>query len=105
MRAERERMAKKYRAEGEEAAAKIRSKTDKEVRELLAQAYRESQIKRGRGEAEGIRIYAEAFEKDPEFYKLTRTLESYSKFLDDKTTLVLSAQSPLFKYLETPPNE
>ena len=105
MRAERERMAKKYRAEGEEAAAKIRSQTDKEVRELLATAYREAQIKRGQGEAESIRIYAEAFQKDPEFYKLTRTLESYGKFLDDKTTLILSAQSPLFKYLETPPDE
>lgn len=105
MRAERERMAKKYRAEGEEAAAKIRSQTDKEVRELLASAYREAQVKRGQGEAESIRIYAEAFEKDPDFYKLTRTLESYGKFLDDKTTLVLSAKSPLFKYLETPPNE
>ncbi len=98
-------MAKKYRAEGEEAAAKIRSQTDKEVRELLASAYREAQVKRGQGEAESIRIYAEAFEKDPDFYKLTRTLESYGKFLDDKTTLVLSAKSPLFKYLETPPNE
>ena len=105
MRAERERMAKKYRAEGEEAATKIRSQTDKEVRELLANAYREAQVKRGQGEAESIRIYAEAFQKDPDFYKLTRTLESYGKFLDEKTTLVLSAQSPLFKYLETPPNE
>jgi len=105
MRAERERMAKKYRAEGKEAAAKIRSQTDKEVRELLASTYREAQIKRGHGEAESVRIYAKAFQKDPDFYKLTRTLESYGKFLDDKTTLILSSQSPLFKYLETPPDE
>ena len=105
MRAERERMAKKYRAEGEEAAAMIRSQTDKEVRELLASAYREAQITRGQGEADSVRIYAEAFKKDPDFYKLTRTLESYGKFLDDKTTLILSSQSPLFKYLESPPDE
>jgi membrane protease subunit HflC len=103
MRAERERMAKKYRAEGEEEAAKIRAQTDKEVRGILASAYRESQVSRGRGEAEAIRIYAEAFEKDPEFYKFTRTLEAYRKFLDESATLILSSESPLFRYLEKPP--
>jgi len=103
MRAERERMAKKYRAEGDEEASKIRSQTDKEVRELLADAYREAQITRGRGEAEAMRIYAEALKKDPKYYKLTRTLEAYRKFIDDKTTLILSSKSPLFKYLEQPP--
>jgi modulator of FtsH protease HflC len=103
MRAEREAIAKQYRAEGEEAAANIRSQTDKEVRELLATAYREAQTAKGKGEAESIGIYASAFRKDPEFYKLTRTLEAYQKLMDDRTTLVLSAQSPLFKYLEAPP--
>jgi membrane protease subunit HflC len=105
MRAERERIAKKYRAEGEEEASKIRSQTDLSVRELLATAYREAQITRGRGDAESIRIYAEAFEKDPGYYKLTRTLQAYQRFLDEQTTLILSADSPLFRYLETPPEE
>ncbi len=105
MRAERERMAKKYRAEGEEGAARIKAETDKEIREILANAYREAQVTRGRGDAESIRIYGEAFEKDPSFYKLTRTLEAYRKFLDEKTTLILSADSPLFRYLESPPEE
>ena len=102
MRAERARMAKKYRAEGEEKAAKIMTQTDKRVREILAVAYRESQITKGRGDAESIRIYAEAFERDPDFYKLTRTLDAYRKFLDEKTTLILSADSPLFRFLECP---
>lgn len=105
MRAERERMAKKYRAEGEEAAAKIKAQTDKDTREILANAYRESQVIRGKGDAESIRIYADAFEKDPNFYKLTRTLEAYRKFLDQNTTLILSSDSPLFKFLENPPEE
>jgi len=105
MRAERERMAKKYRAEGEEGAARIKAQTNKELRKLLAKAYCEAQVSRGRGDAESIRIYAEAFTKDPEFYKLTRTLEAYRKFLDEKTTLILSADSPLFRYLESPPEE
>ncbi|MBW1765922.1 MAG: protease modulator HflC [Deltaproteobacteria bacterium] len=105
MRAERERMAKKYRAEGEEGAARIKSESDKQVREILAKAYYEAQVTRGRGDAESIRIYADAFKKDPGFYKLTRTLEAYRKFMDDKTTLILSAESPLFRYLESPPEE
>jgi len=103
MRAERDRMAKKYRAEGEEAAANIKAQTEKTTREILAKAYRESQVIRGRGDAEAIRIYAEAFEQDPEYYKLTRTLEAYRKFIDQNTTLILSAESPLFRYLEAPP--
>ena len=103
MRAERERIAKKYRAEGEEEASKIRAQTDRSVRELLAGAYRDAQIVRGRGDADSIRIYAQAFDKDPKFYKLTRTLEAYQRFLDQDTTLILSADSPLFRYLETPP--
>ena len=103
MRAERERMAKKYRAEGEESAAKIKAQSDKEVRGILAEAYRNAQVIRGRGDAESIRIYGEAFEKDADFYELTRTLEAYRKFLDDKTTLILSADAPLFRFLESPP--
>ncbi|MBI5543871.1 MAG: protease modulator HflC [Deltaproteobacteria bacterium] len=103
MRAERERIAKKYRAEGEEEAAKIKTETDRVVRQLLAEAYRDAEVERGRGDAESIRTYAEAFERDPAFYKMTRTLEAYRKLLDKNTTLVLSADSPLFRYLETPP--
>lgn len=103
MRAERDRIAKKYRAEGDEEASKIRSQTDKEVRELQALAYRDAQIKRGEGEADATRIYADAYAKDAAFYKLTRTLEAYRRLLDDKTTLILSTESPLFRYLETPP--
>ncbi|MFX1266075.1 MAG: protease modulator HflC [Promethearchaeota archaeon] len=105
MRAERERMAKKYRAEGEEAAASIKAQTEKATREILAAAYRESQVIRGKGDAEAIRIYADAFGKDPKFYKLTRTLEAYRKFLDQNTTLILSSDSPLFQFLESPPEE
>jgi len=103
MRAERERMAKKYRAEGEEEAAKIRAQTEQDVRELLANAYREGEIAKGKGEAEAIAVYADAFKKDPKFYKLTRTLQAYRNFMGSNTTLILSTKSPLFRYLESPP--
>jgi membrane protease subunit HflC len=99
MRAERQRMAKKYRSEGEEEAIKIRADADKERRTILAQAYRESERIRGEGEAAAAAIYADAFSRDPRFYKLVRTLQAYEKFLNEKTTVVLSTESDLLKLL------
>ena len=54
----------------------------------------------GQGEAEAAQVYAKAFGQDPEFYRFWRTLETYRKILDEKTTLVLTDQSPLFEYLK-----
>ncbi|MCL0047948.1 protease modulator HflC [Dehalococcoidia bacterium] len=102
MRAERERMAKEARAEGAQAARKIKADADREVAILLAEAEREALILRGEGEAEAARIYAEAFEMDPEFYSFVRTLEAYEKFLVGGTTLVLGADSELFRFLQSP---
>ncbi len=100
MRAERQRMAKKYRSEGEEEALMIRAAADKEKRTILAQAYRESEKIKGEGEAEAARIYSGAFSQDPRFYKLVRTLQAYEKFLNEKTTVVLSTDSELLKLLK-----
>ena len=100
MRAERQRMAKKYRSEGEEEALTIRAAADKEKRAILAQAYRESEKIKGEGEAEAARIYSGAFSQDPRFYKLVRTLQAYEKFLNEKTTVVLSTDSELLKLLK-----
>jgi len=105
MRAERERIAKKYRSEGEEEAVMIRAATDKEKTILLAESYRESEKLRGEGDAEAIKIYAEAFEKDPEFYSFVRTLEAYQKSLGTDTTVVLPADSEFFRYLNPPAKE
>jgi membrane protease subunit HflC len=99
MRSERERLARQYRAEGDEAATKIRAQADKDKTVVLADAYAEAERIRGRGEADAIRIYTEAHRADPEFYELTRTLEAYEKFLDEKTTILLSSDSDLLKYL------
>jgi membrane protease subunit HflC len=99
MRTERERMAKKYRSEGEEEAIKIRAEADKECRTILSGAYEKAQKIIGEGDAEATRIYASAFNRDPRFYKLVRTLESYGKFLNEKTTVVLSTDSELLKLL------
>ncbi|MBI5029275.1 MAG: protease modulator HflC [Chloroflexi bacterium] len=98
MKAEREQQARKYRSEGAEEAAKIRAEADRQREVLLAEAYAKAEKLKGEGDAEAIRIYAEAYGQDPEFYQFLRTLESYSKFIDDKTTIVLPPDSPLLKY-------
>jgi membrane protease subunit HflC len=102
MRAERERVAKRYRSEGEEEAQNIRAETDKTVRLTLADAYEKAQAARGRGDAESISIYAKGYSKDPEFYAFIRSLETYEQAVSKQSSLVLSTGSPLFKYLETP---
>jgi membrane protease subunit HflC len=99
MKAERQRIAKKYRSEGEEEAVKIRAMTDKEKTILLAESYRQAEKLRGEGDAEAIKVYAQAFEKDPEFYSFVRTLESYEKSLKRDTTVVLPSDSEFFRYL------
>ena len=100
MKAEREQMARKYRSEGSEEAAKIRAEAQKEQKTLLSEAYMNAQKIKGEGDAEAIRIYAQAFQKDPKFYEFIRTLESYEKFIDDKTTAILPSDSPLLQYME-----
>jgi len=99
MRAERERIAKQYRAEGEEQAIRIRAEADRQREILLAEAYREAEKLKGHGDAESTRIYGEAYSRDPQFYKLVRTLDSYRKILDDKTSIILSSDSELLKLL------
>ena len=101
MKAERERIAKGYRSEGTEKGLKIRADADKQRQIILSEAYERAQEIRGEGEAIAIKTYAEAYEKDIKFYELIRTLESYEKFIDGKTTVVLTADSELLKFINT----
>lgn len=99
MRTERERIAKEYRSEGKEEATKIRAETDKDKTILIAEAYKTEQTIRGEGDGESIRIYAEAFEKDPEFYSFIRSMEAYKNSLKTDTTLLLSEDSDFLQFL------
>ncbi len=99
MRAERERIAKRYLAEGEEIATRIKSEADRERERILAEAYREAERIKGEGDAIAARIYGQAFSRDPQFYKMLRTLDAYKKALDSKTTVVLSADSEFLRLL------
>jgi len=99
MEAERNRQANKFRSEGEEEAQKIRASTDRDKTIILADAYKEAEGIRGEGDAKAVEIYANAYSADTKFYEFVRTLDTYKKIVDDKTTLVLPADSRLFKLL------
>ena len=99
MRAERERIARQYRAEGEEQALRIRADADRQREEILSAAYRDAEKTRGEGDAESTRIYSQAYSRNPQFYKLLRTLESYKKIFADNTTAILSSDSELLKIM------
>jgi membrane protease subunit HflC len=100
MRTERERLAKKFRAEGDEEARKIRSESDKQVQILTAEARKQADITRGEGDAQAVKIFADAYGRDPDFYQLVRTLEAYRNSITDGTTLILSPNSEFFRYLK-----
>jgi modulator of FtsH protease HflC len=102
MKAEREREAKRYRAEGEEKAQEIRAQADKEKEIILAEAYQKAQALRGEGDAKATAIYAEAYAKNPEFYSFMRHMEVYKKIAGPETTLVLRRDSPLLRFLDSP---
>jgi membrane protease subunit HflC len=99
IRSERERVAVQFRAEGSSEKAKIESKADLQRDQLLAQAERDAAKIRGEGEAKAIETFNKAHGKNPQFYEFLKTLETYRSILDDRTTLVLSAESPLLKLL------
>jgi len=105
MKAERQRIAKKYRSEGEEESVKIKAQTDKDKTILLADSYMLAEKTKGEGDAEALRIYAQAYEKDPEFYSFVRTLEAYVNSLGKGTTIVLPSDSEFFKYFSPPAKE
>lgn len=99
MKAERLAEAERLRARGREAAARIRARADREVVEILAAAQRESEILRGEGEAERNAIFADAFQRDPQFFDFYRSMAAYRQALDPSgTTMLLSPDSEFFSF-------
>ena len=101
MRAEREKEARQFRAEGAEESQKIKAKAEKNKVIIVAEAKKKSQIIKGLGDEEAVRIYANAFNKDKEFFAFYRSMEAYKQaFLEgeDDPTLILSPDSDFFKY-------
>tara|TARA_Y100000589_G_scaffold247732_1_gene235691 strand:+ start:2998 stop:3867 length:870 start_codon:yes stop_codon:yes gene_type:complete len=99
---ERVREAKEFRAKGSEVAQKIRAEADKDKTVILAEANRTSEILRGEGESEAISIYADAFEKDSDFYSFYRSMQAYGNVLgEDGTTMILSPDSEFLEFFNS----
>ena len=103
MNAEREKEAREHRAQGRELAEGIQAAADREVTVIDANAYREAQQIRGEGDAEATSVYAQAFNRDPEFYAFTRSLQAYrDSFQGGSDILLLQPDSEFFRYLKSP---
>ncbi|MDN2579086.1 protease modulator HflC [Aquibium sp. ELW1220] len=99
MSAERLAEAERLRARGREAAARIRARADREVVEIIAEARRESEILRGEGEAQRNAIFADAFQRDPDFFDFYRSMAAYTEALEGTgTSMVLSPNSEFFRF-------
>ena len=105
MQSERERVAREQRAEGAEQAQRIRATAERERTVLLAEAQATSDILRGQGEQTAIRIFAEAFQRDPEFFQFWRTMQAWREaFAEGDARLLLSPDSDFFKYFRNLPS-
>ncbi len=100
MREQRHALAREHRVVGERVARTIRAEAERDARTTRAQARADAEIIRGEGDAEAARIYAEAYNRDPEFYAFVRSLEAYRKSLGTRTTLVLSPDHEFLRFLE-----
>ncbi len=99
MKSERDREAREFRAQGAEVSQRIRSRADRDRTVLLADAQKQAQILRGEGDGQRNRVFAEAFNKDPEFFAFYRSMLAYQSALgSEETTMVLSPTSEFFRY-------
>lgn len=96
---ERKRAAEQFRSEGQGKKAEIEGQMTKELKEIQAEAYKQAQVIKGKADAQAIKIYADAYNKDPEFYSFLKTLETYKKTMGKDTNLILSTDNQFFEQL------
>jgi membrane protease subunit HflC len=97
---ERKRIAAQFRSEGEGRSAEILGTMEKELRQIRSTAYRRVQEVRGKADAEATRVYGNAYNRDPEFYAFSRTLEAYKEGQNKNSTLILTTNSDYYRYLK-----
>jgi modulator of FtsH protease HflC len=98
--AERKQISQQFRSEGMGEARRIEGERQRELRRIKSEAYRTVEEIKGKADAEATKIYADAFNRDPEFYSFTNTLELYKKSLDENISLIMGTESEFFKYLK-----
>ncbi len=100
--AERNRIAERYRSEGEGEAARIRGEKERDLSRIQSEAYRTAQELQGTADAEATRTYAEAYNRDASFYAFMKSLETLEETADSNSTLILSTDADLLEYLSSP---
>ena len=98
--AERNRIAERYRSEGEGEAARIRGERERELARIQSEAYRTAEELRGQADAQATQTYAEAYNRDASFYAFMKSLETLEQTADPNSTLILSTDADLLEYLK-----
>jgi membrane protease subunit HflC len=98
--AERKQIAQKFRSEGKGEAQKILGEKERELKRIESEAYRTAQEIKGKADAESTRLYAKAYGLDAEFYSFVKTLEVYNEALSENSSIILSTDSEIFKYMK-----
>jgi len=101
--AERNRVAQRYRSEGEGEAARIRGERERDLQKIQSEAYRTAQGIRGKADAQAADVYAEAYNRDADFYAFMKSMETYELTADPKGLLILTTDSDFLKYLKKSP--
>jgi membrane protease subunit HflC len=99
--AERKQIAEKFRSEGEGEARKIEGDREKDLKEITSEAYRKAQEIKGKADAKATMIYAQAYNRDPDFYSFLQTLDIYKQTMDKNSSLVLSTDSDFLRYFKS----
>ncbi len=99
--AERNRIAERYRSEGEGEAARIRGERERDLAKIQSEAYRTAQELEGKADAEATQTYAEAYNRDASFYAFMKSLETLEETADSNSTLILSTDADLLEYLKS----
>ena len=97
---ERKGAAERYRSEGQGKKAEISGQMGKELKKIQSEAYRLAEEIKGKADAEAISVYADAYNRDPEFYSFLKTLDTYKNTIDSDTTVILSSDSEYFEYFK-----
>ena len=100
MKSDQNRIAEKYKAQGQGEKQKIIGLTAQKKKEILSAAYLKSQEIKGEADAKAVKIYADTYKQSTEFYNFLKSMETYENTLDSTSTFILSTSNEYFKYLE-----
>ncbi len=98
--AERNRIAQRFRSEGQGESARIRGEKERDLQQITSEAFRQGQELIGKADAEATAIYAEAYNRDTNFYQFLKTMESYSNVFDEQSWLILSTDGEFLQFLQ-----